>query len=95
MKIFQWLLGINWRTTLGALAPLLTSIGIIATDIGKGEWPSHQDEAVVFSFLSIGWGLIMAKDRVVTGGSVSNVDGTVAPITVSLINKPPQGASNG
>jgi hypothetical protein len=83
----KFVLGINWQTTAAAIAPLFTSISLVVTAISKGEWPSHEDEAVIFSFLSIAWGFIRAKDRNVTGGSVSNVDGSKSPETVSMITK--------
>jgi hypothetical protein len=44
-----------------------------------------------FTALSIGIGLICAKDQNVTGGSVSNVDGATRGAPVSIIS--PTGAS--
>jgi hypothetical protein len=82
--IMKSLLGINWRTTASAILPMLTSITMAVGAISRGEWPTSNDLAVIASLFSIGYGLIVAKDRNVTGGTVSNVDGTVAR-PVSLI----------
>ncbi len=84
--IMKTILGINWRTTAAAIAPAVTSLGLIDKAIGDGQWPNSTDMAVIASFISMAWGLLMAKDRVVTGGSVSNVDGSSAGATVSAIH---------
>jgi len=83
--IIKDVLGINWRTTASAILPLLTSLTMIVTAISNGEWPTGHDLAVLASLVSIGYGLVAAKDKRVTGGTVSNVDGTTASAPVSLI----------
>ena len=83
-SVFKDIIGINWRTTAAAVLPLLTSLDLAVGAIAKGEMPAGHDLAVIASLFSIAWGLISAKDKNVTGGTVSNVDGSTAK-PVSLI----------
>jgi drug/metabolite transporter (DMT)-like permease len=64
------LLGINWRTTIGAFIPLLSALLIVATAISKGELPSTDQLYVVGGALSLAWTAIFAKDKSTTGGTV-------------------------
>lgn len=82
--IMKPLLGINWRTSVGAIVPILTAITLISKAIIGREWPDNEHMAIITSALSLAWTSIFAKDKDVTGGTVSNVDGTVAK-PVSLI----------
>jgi len=82
----KFLLGINWRTTAGAIVPILTALPLIAKAISSGTWPDTQDMTIIGTALSLAWTAIFAKDKNVTGGSVSNVDGTSAGAPVSAIH---------
>jgi len=84
--IMKGVLGINWRTTMGSIVPVLTALTLIATAIANGEWPDKEHMAIITSAMSLAWTAVFAKDRQVTGGSVSNVDGTSAGATVSAIH---------
>jgi hypothetical protein len=79
----------NWRTSAAAIAPLFISIGMILSALGKRQMPDQHDMEVIGGMLSAAIGLIAAKDKNVTGGSVSNVDGNKLPSPVSII--PPKG----
>lgn len=79
------LLGINWRTTIGAFIPLLSALLIVATAVSKGELPSTDQLYVVGGAISLAWTAIFAKDKAVTGGSISNVDGSEVAVSVSNI----------
>jgi hypothetical protein len=83
------LLGINWRTTIGAFIPLLSALLIVATAISKGELPSTDQLYVVGGAISLAWTAIFAKDRAVTGGSISNVTGETAVKPISLVDMAP------
>ncbi len=45
--IMKTILGINWRTTAAAIAPAVTSLGLIDKAIGDGQWPNSTDMAVI------------------------------------------------
>lgn len=84
--IMKGILGINWRTTAGAIVPILTALPLIAKAFSSGTWPDTQDMTIIGTALSLAWTAIFAKDKNVTGGSVSNVDGSSAAATVSVIH---------
>jgi hypothetical protein len=79
------LLGINWRTTIGAFIPLLSALLIVATAISKGQLPTTDELYVVGGAISLAWTAFQAKDRNVTGGQISNVDGSEAAAPVSIV----------
>ena len=83
-KVFHAILGINWRTNGAAVASLLTALGLLVHDAAVGQWPNHDEQAAIGIALTNVWGFFVAKDKNVTGGTVSNVDGTVAK-PVSMI----------
>jgi len=83
-KIFRSILGINWRTNAGSILPIVTALPLVVKAISTSTWPDREDEAVISLAISGAWTALMAKDKNVTGGTVSNVDGTVAK-PVSLI----------
>lgn len=85
-KVAHDILGINWRTNAAAIMPIFTAVGIVTHDIAIGQWPSHEEEAAIFFAINVAYGFFVAKDKNVTGGTVSNVDGTVAK-PVSLIEE--------
>lgn len=85
----RFLLGINWRTTAGSIVPILTSGTLIAKAVSSGQWPSNEEMAIIGSALSLAWTAIFAKDKTVTGGTISNVTGAVTPIPVSLVDMTP------
>jgi len=87
--LVQKLLGINWRTTAGAIIPMLTALTIVATAISKGELPTTDQLYVVGGAISLAWTAIFAKDKNVTGGQVSNVTGETAVRPVSLADTVP------
>lgn len=65
------ILGVNWRTNL---AGVLTSVGtLIAVGAGALNGTLHLDTetlAAVGTALSVIYGFFVAKDNVVTGGTV-------------------------
>jgi len=79
---------INWKTTASGIASILGALADLAHAYGTGTMPHFEAD---FTALSIGIGLICAKDQNVTGGSVSNVDGATREAPVSIIS--PTGAS--
>lgn len=83
--LIRKLLGINWRTTAGAIIPILTALTIVATAISKGELPSTDQLYVVGGAISLAWTAVFAKDKNVTGGQISNVDGSEAAAPVSIV----------
>lgn len=85
VPILHKILGINWRTTIGAIVPLLSALLIVATAIKNGKLPTTDELYVVGGALSLAWTAIFAKDKNVTGGQISNVDGTSAPAPVSIV----------
>jgi tryptophan-rich sensory protein len=86
MPVVRKVLGINWRTTIGAFIPLLSALLIVATAIKNGELPTTDQLYVVGGALSLAWTAVFAKDRSVTGGSISNVTGDVAAKPVSIVD---------
>ena len=79
---------INWKTTASGVAAIFGALADLAHAYGTGTMPHFEAD---FTALSIGIGLICAKDQNVTGGSVSNVDGATRADPVSIIS--PNGVS--
>lgn len=62
---------INWKTTLGGVATILTSLTAIVTMLQSG----HIDTSSLITQIGMiagGTGLIFAKDHNVTGGTTPN-----------------------
>lgn len=79
------MLGItNWQTTAMGIAAILTSAGAIFHAAGTGDWTTALS---ALPGILGGLGLVAAKDKNVTGGSVSNVTGLTAVAgPVSLVD---------
>ena len=58
----------------------------VVSDIINKQTPDAASISLIFSSLMAGFGLIQAKDKAVTGGTVSNVTGIVGPPT-SLVDR--------
>ena len=84
-KAAKFVLGVNWRTTVGGLSAMFSSLALVSSSIGRGEWPEMRDLAIIGVGLSTAWVGIFGKDKAVTGGTVSNIDGTTVAAPVSLI----------
>lgn len=74
---------INWKTTLGGFAAILSGTGAAINAFTSGDTATLY--AAIPGILA-GIGLIAAKDKNVTGGTVSAVDGTIVARPVSSIS---------
>ena len=84
MPLMRKLLGINWRTTIGAFIPLLSALLIAATAIKNGQLPSTDQLYVVGGAISLAWTAIFAKSNNVTGGTVPATPEAATRIGVPL-----------
>jgi hypothetical protein len=76
----------NWMTSLFGTGSIASAVVTVGFDIFNKQMPSSADMSLLMGLFSAGIGLIQAKDKNVTGGTISNVTGlTGAP--VSLIDK--------
>ncbi len=77
---------INWQTSLfGSTGIIAAAFGIYSA-ISSGQPIDATQVATIVSVISIGLGLIRAKDANVTGGTISNVTGQAGAPT-SLVDK--------
>lgn len=70
IKRTQTMLGPNWQTSLSGIGALLGAAAGIAHSISIGQLPDSTQLGVIFAAVSAGIGLIQAKDKAVTGGTV-------------------------
>ena len=66
----RFVLGVNWRTTVGGLSAMFSSLALVSSSIGRGEWPEMRDLAIIGVGLSTAWVGIFGKDKSTTGGTV-------------------------
>lgn len=76
--------GPSWKTTLGGIAAIFTSIGAAANAFRTGDMTAVFDSIPA---IMAGIGLLMAKDSNVTGGTVSSATGVVLPHSVSVVDQ--------
>lgn len=62
--------GLNWQTNLGGIGALLGAAAGIAHSISVGQMPDVTQLGVLFAAVSAGFGLMQAKDKNVTGGTI-------------------------
>jgi hypothetical protein len=58
---------VNWKTTALGVATILVAIGKAAMAFFDNDPLTVIDPAVTIGMITVGWGLIMAKDAGVTG----------------------------
>jgi hypothetical protein len=59
----------NWKTTIAGVGAILVAVGHCLVNVSNGDFSSIP---VDFMGVSAGFGLIVAKDHNVTGGSAPN-----------------------
>ena len=69
-KRSQTVLGPNWQTSLSGIGALLGAAAGIVHSISIGQMPDMTQMGVLFAAVSAGFGLIQAKDKAVTGGTI-------------------------
>ena len=65
-------MGANWKTTLLGILTLLAAITAAGKALLDGDPATNPDWGAVSAAATAGLGLIYAKDKNVTGGTVSN-----------------------
>ena len=76
----------SWITSIFGSGSIAGAFISIAFDIYNKQMPSSAELAVLGSALSAGVGLIQAKDKNVTGGTISAATGATTAKPVSLID---------
>lgn len=66
--------GTNWQTNLSGLGALFGAAASVATSISHKQMPDETQLGVIFAAVSAGIGLLQAKDKHVTGGTVPATD---------------------
>ena len=80
------MLGTSWITSLFGTGSIAGAIATVAIDIANKQMPDAASMSLIFSSAMAGMGLLQAKDKNVTGGTVSAITGTIGK-PVSLIDK--------
>jgi dipeptide/tripeptide permease len=57
----------NWKTTTAGVGAILIAAGHFLFNASNGDFSTAYADAMA---ISVGWGLIVAKDHNVTGGNV-------------------------
>jgi hypothetical protein len=70
VKRSQTVLGPNWQTSLSGIGALLGAAAGVVHSISIGQMPDTTQMGVLFAAVSAGVGLLQAKDKAVTGGTV-------------------------
>jgi hypothetical protein len=83
-------LGPNWITSVFGTGSIAGAVATVVFDIVNKQTPDAASISLIFSSLMAGFGLIQAKDKNVTGGTISNVTGAVGK-PVSLVEMENQG----
>jgi hypothetical protein len=63
-------LGPNWQTNLAGLGTIFGAAASVITSVSHKQMPDETQMGVLFAALSAGIGLLKAKDKNVTGGTV-------------------------
>jgi hypothetical protein len=66
----MFMFGTNWQTNVSGFATLLGAAASVAASIGKKQMPDETQLGIIFAAISTGVGLLQAKDKNVTGGTV-------------------------
>jgi hypothetical protein len=64
------MLGPNWQTNLAGIGTLLGAAAGIAHSVSIGQMPDGTQLSTLFAAITAGIGLLQAKDKNVTGGTV-------------------------
>ncbi|MGH6836334.1 MAG: phage tail tip lysozyme [Methylocella sp.] len=64
------MLGSNWQTSLSGIGAILGAAAGIAHSLSVGQMPDATQMGVLFAAVAAGYGLIQAKDKNVTGGTI-------------------------
>jgi len=64
------MLGPNWQTSLSGIGALLGAAAGIFHSVSVGQMPDMTQIGILFAAVSAGVGLLQAKDKAVTGGTI-------------------------
>jgi hypothetical protein len=84
-------LGPNWITSIFGVGTIGGALATIAFNIYSKQTIDPASVSLLFTSVMTGFGLIQAKDKNVTGGTISNVTGLSGP-PISLVEVEKQGA---
>lgn len=82
----QNMLGTSWITSVFGTGSLAGAVATVGVDLYNKTMPDAASMSLIFSSVMAGMGLLQAKDKNVTGGTVSAITGAVGK-PVSLIDK--------